>query len=448
MKPSFILITLALIGLLYSGHSHTFAPKPVEEDKPGCFKNFCLGDRVYIKTHKEFANVHVLNKEAKTITLQLEDSKAIAAGFLSDDLMYSSFGYCGEHACVGEEVYDLEKEAFKRILGIERSFGAERYLLIYNTRMWWSDPPSFYHAIREISALASTNENACYANICVGDKAYYKKNHNKSIKILAISKQGDIVIQYIESDQIYSITGDASDFHVYFSAKEAKRIEKEKNEILEALKSGLFDIALYETLKKEGLAHSEALEKAMGPILTDLNGTSKFLVKLATHLYRFDSDYLLKINSLIGNDFNSEKKSLFILNALSPFLKNLGYSSIRENYGLPALNKTEEINKQFHLQHILNIEATTVMKNTALQMLAFSLVSSQSQMSGAQKEASTILLKILSDVLATKLQSNDMEIIRQSLPKFESLILELSQNPYLQSRAATDMLLLEYLKNS
>ena len=112
------------------------------------------------------------------------------------------------------------------------------------------------------------------------------------------------------------------------------------------------------------------------------------------------------------------------------------------------MKKIEDISRANGINSMRDLEATILTRKLAAGMLAASLNTSMSQLSDEQKAKAQYALRILSGMLATEMRYKDMEPFMQNATNIESLVLELAQNSYLQARTATDMLLLEYLKNS
>jgi hypothetical protein len=245
--------------------------------------------------------------------------------------------------------------------------------------------------------------------------------------------------------------GEAAKRH--FAELERQRLEKERlgreaAELDAKVQEGIADRDTYIAMRQSGLSHGEALEKASGPMFVSLAETAKFLSKLSEFVYGFDRAYLTRLTGVLANENDKDRAALFIVNALVPYLRNSGYSSLKERFLLPSVTRIQALNTQRGLQDLHSMESSVITRRVAVQMLAASLSTSMPQLSESQKFRAQEILRGLSTVAAGSMRVREMELFFQSLPALEALILEIAQNLYLQNRAATDMLLVEYLKNS
>ena len=287
--------------------------------------------------------------------------------------------------------------------------------------------------------------SGCYDSICVGDKVIYG---NVDYVVAAINEEGSrgyYKLRYANNDSIHSSWFSKSQLALVTPNPARVQAEKDENELKDLINKGIIDEVVYRSLRNAGATHVEAIDKASGPIFVSLERSGKFLQKLSEHVYSFDKAYVLKVKNITTDN---NKNNLFVLNALLPYLKNSGYKSIKEKYLDSSVKRIEEISSEKRIFSLRDIESTSHARALAAQMLAASLSTSIPQMSAGQKSKTQNMLQILSTILAKNMRYQDMMLFFQHAGEMESLILELSQNPYLQSRSATDMLLLEYLKNS
>ncbi len=223
-------------------------------------------------------------------------------------------------------------------------------------------------------------------------------------------------------------------------------VTKQKAQVEDLASKGAIDIAVYNSLRKQGYSHEQALAQSRGPAWTDLSEANTFLSHLSEHLYNFDKHYVSEIQKLM-NDSKPGTTSFLCL-ALMPYLENLGYDGLKTAYLNDSLARMKQQFKSANLNSVFDIESSRKTRVLTVKLLAISLQTGMPQMSGDQKNRADVLLRQLTDAAASGMNLRSTIEFLKLIPDFRMLELELAQNPYLRSRATADMQLLNYLENS
>lgn len=232
-------------------------------------------------------------------------------------------------------------------------------------------------------------------------------------------------------------------------AAEAKaKADAENNEISQLVRERIADVNVYNQARANGSDHKTALLLSSGPAWYALEQTPAFFTKLGEFVYRFDAAYMASLITILPADATREQSTKFVLAALLPYLKHFGYQSMKGRYIDTSVNRIEGMLKASGYGSIHQIESSMQTRKLCMQMLAASFQSARDVLNETQRERANTLLAAIGKTLAGSMRVREMEELFRNLPEIESLIKEMAQNPYLQGRSATDLLVLEYLKNS
>lgn len=412
------------------------APMAEASDTPECRGNICVGDMVY----NSYSNTHqkVLGFSRDYVVLE-NPSGGVSQDWERKYIVVTKSGTCTanlegntvlpKEVCVGDRYFNTYNKLEMEVAGINQSGGVFLKSETGQITGYW-----------EPKYLARLEPGFCAGKFCIGDKVWNSYT-SKYAKVAYLAHFGPW-IQY-----------DGGDISGYWEEHYLKIIERaqealDREELEKKAAAGAVDAQLYQRLRKEGLSHKEALDKASGPMLLAISDAEQFLDKLSQFVYRFDSIYLKKISALLVESRDKERRTLFVLNALSPYFRNSGYKGVKERFLDPSVARIEHESRNRGVTTLADIEPSLTTRKLAGYMLAVSLETAMPQLNESQKALASEILRILSNGLAQGMKYRDMVELYRILPSYRAMLLELSQNLYLQARVATDMLLLEYLENS
>lgn len=437
----------ALPFLLLFSASLAFAGEP-------CVEDHCVGVPV-ITIDESYRTGTIEAVEGGKLSVRFRGDDGVRTGFTTDQLAIAKEGYCLEDACVGPEKYfNLERKLrLSSIAGVYRSEGKVKLVLQFHSEDWKGS----YGYGWSMSYLASAREDACGGALCVGDRAYNIERQSRKATIKGVYKRDGAFFYVLRYDSIEGLSTPADDPIPYYgggwqeehlSVFERGQAWHDREETKRLEKEGALDRAQYEALRRQGKNHREALLESSGPLWSSFERTENFLERLSGHLYQFDRNYLQQVKALLAPGANLERRQLFVTAAMLPYIRNLGYRSLRGPYLDRSAANMEQALREGYVQSLSDIEATALVRRMALHMLAASLQTALPQLTAAQKAAAAELLRILADLAAGKLRWRDMEPLFSALPRYRTLLLELSHNSYLQARVAVDMRLLDHLENN
>lgn len=407
-------------------------PDP-RQDPARCHQNFCIDDDVII--NGTAARIEAYNQGSGTFAIRWESGGLSSSRYAPSQMAQTRSGTCHASLCVGNFV--IVRGTPGRIVGI---YPGGDFAIRWSSGTLSSTK---YTA----DNIANTRIGLCHLNVCVGDEGAISGTR---MTVVGLYPSGEFAIQW-ESGGYSSSTYEASDIAIRKTTAQAQAERQraaEWNEAQSMAQEGKLDLGIYGELRKNGAPHAEALDKAMGPVWISMAQTERFLNKLGNHVYQFDRLYLLEIAKLLAPGDHLERRRQFIGAAMLPFLRNFGYKAVKERYLNPSIQAIEKECASQGVKSLLDIESTALMRRLSVYMLAASLQTSMPQLNAAQKAEATEILRVLAESATKGMKYRDMQVLFALIPGYRSLLLELSQNLYLQARVAVDMQLLDYLENS
>lgn len=468
-----LLLSLALLALApaaFAGGGKPVDPNAPEASAPPasispgttndgtpCYEYRCVGDRVWVSRSDYYVKevtIKSITPDSKFIVQWSDGSVGPQGGFAAENLALSQNNHKGIQClgpyCLGEEAIINDREYHvKRVIvvGLLGSPENPRYIM-----QWLNDKSvgkSGGFDPESLAKIRNGGKYACGRELCVGDKAYVNRSdyYVKPVTVAAITRDGRYIVSWADGS-IGPVNGFAYSELSQITKRERSQDELDEEEVDRLAKDPNFDINVYKNSRAAGKTHPEAKDLALGPVWTNLSDTQSFVNKLSRYVYQFDASYLQQVSRLIPNDQNRERASLFVSMALLPYLKSFGYQGLRERYVTPSSKSIEAMLQARQLTSLEAVESTIFSRRIALQMLAASLQTSMVQMDASQKERATQFLRLIGDALATPMRVRDLGDFLRAADDLQRLFLELTQNPYLQGRAAADMGILSHVRNS
>lgn len=462
------LVLLATTLGAFAGTAQAAGKKPVTEDgalaanasatsRPDCVDDRCVGDTAYV-SHRDYyvklVRIDSITADRRFLVKWADGSIGPQGGFAAGELVIAagnSMGvrckgqYClGDTAIVNDRAYNVK---MVKIVGLQGGFSPS-YLV------QWSDGsigPSSGDTFSpsSLARIGQDYDYACSGGICVGDTA--RVNHRdynvKTVTIAAVTSSGNFIVKWGDGS-LGPQGGFAAGDLAMVSRRERTQEELDRDEVEKLSKEPGFDHSIYQAARAKGMNHRDAVEAAKGPYWVTAADTERFLGKLANHVYQFDANYLIGVQKLLPKDAQREKAAFFISAALLPYLRNFGYPGLRDKYVLPSVKNIEAQLQGQGLTAVSETESSISSRKYALQMLGVSLQTAMVQMDLSQKERAAEALRVIAASLATPMRVRDLGAFLNHAPELEKLLLELSLNPYLQGRVATDMGLLAHVRNS
>lgn len=398
---------------------------------PDCGERICVGYTVFDKDSGLKRAVVEEKLSSNQWRIRYEDGGTATE---MSSYLYTDRPYCSSVHCLGDIVIDVDT-GFRRARIIGTMGGADdSWLLEY---MEGSG-----RATELTSYLAKTTPGLCRGNFCVGDLVMDRDSGPAEATVIGIKQDGSYVLEYTTRG------GRSTELESYLSLVRKSSVIIENNETNQLEQQGVIDRVVYEELRRRGKNHAEAVEEAMGPVWLSLGETDRFLQRLSQSVYAFDREYYLQLANLVrGPEQKLSHRNAFVSTALLPNLRAFGYAQIRERWIKTSVLRITETLARQRVEKLADLESTATTRRLAVQMLGISLTTGMSQMNDSQRAAASVLVKSLSELAASPLRYREMESFFRWSGDLERLLMELSHNLYLQSRAATDMALLEFLRN-
>ena len=423
------------------------APKPAPVVQKDCIEMFCVGDTVIETYNNRWAIISGINQTNNLIFLSSAAGSTNYGEWHIDHLSWTHPGSCvlNGKLCINDAVIETYNNRWAKVAGFKKDgsvvLSATSGSTLYGA---WSH-----------SHLAYTRSGECEGNFCIGDIVNESYN-NRVAKIVGfpLTEKNQVVISAESGSTLYGswsynyISLRQRSEEVLRRKAQQEQLAREKAELDKLVSDGIADEETYRFARSSGSSHSDALDAASGPAWLGLASTEKFVRKLSRTVYNFDAQYLQKVAALLLKDKNAGRSQLFVSMALLPYLKDFGYSGTKEKYIQPSIKRMEAFLAEQQLGDFGSIESTIFSRRMALQMLAASLQTGMVQMDAGQKERANQFLRIIGDSLAGSMRIIDMRSFFDMIPEYQRLLLELSQNPYLRARSATDMGLLNHVRNS
>ncbi|MCM2323703.1 MAG: hypothetical protein NDJ90_10625 [Oligoflexia bacterium] len=428
-------------------------PGPTQEELDAkCKGNLCVGDRAYLHANYYKMEEVVLRSkqpDGRFMVASAETGNLIAAfdpkylAVAAGNLQRIS---CLGDRCLGESVilvdsYHETQEA--RIVGIAEPNPGDYFYTV----MGKAGLLGFFTSGR-LARIHDRGLFACSQDLCVGDTATLNAQHydTQLVTIAGIMPGGNM---FVVKSSVGIPFGPFYKAHLgLVSRREPTQAERDTQEVRSLEKDPAFELSIYQAARAQGQSHRDAVEAAKGPYWYGAADTGRFLGKLSGYVYQFDAAYLQGLLKLIPSDANRERASLFIAGGLLPYLRDFGYAGLKEKFINPSVKNIQAKLGEHQITSIADTESSVFSRRLALQMLGVSLQTAMIQMDPGQKERASEALRVIAASLGGSLRVRDLGAFMSQIPALEKLLLELAQNPYLQSRAATDLGLLYHVRNS
>lgn len=459
-------IAILIIGVLTSYSAFATGGKPAEEpeevsaadaafEQANCIEKLCIGDEALV-AHSDYyvslVTIETITSDGRFLIRWANGNVGPTGGFHRDALALtakSRFGKnaCNGELCIGSSAILAHRDYYVNDVTIVGLRTDGNFMIKYaNGNL---GPASGFGSDNLALVQALTGDYYCGSTHCVGDTVIL--NHRdysiSEVTIAGVLPSDRYIIRWDNGN-----LARAEGFYGSNLAAKRKRQrtqeELDREEVKTRASDPTFDMESYHSLRKSGLSHREAMDRASGPVWTSQANTKNFLSKLSGHVYQFDKLYLLEITKLLESGDNMERRQLFIGAAMLPYLKNFGYKAVKERYLTPSIQAIETQLASRGVKTLADIESTSLMRRLAVYLLAASLQTAMPQLNETQKVQATEILRVLADSATKGMRYRDMQALYAFIPTYRALLLELTHNLYLQARVAADMQLLDYLENS
>jgi hypothetical protein len=177
--------------------------------------------------------------------------------------------------------------------------------------------------------------------------------------------------------------------------------------------------------------------------LGDFTDTASELTALQPLVFSEDSAYLGDILSLIHAADDPELTSMFVANALVPYLTVLEIQipSAQIDATLASL---VTLDKDYHIDGLGSFKGIPLYQTLALQMLAASFRSDPRTMTDAEQSQAAELASLLTDVAAAWPSQSAVSRFQAAAPKLQALLNSLDTNLLLRAQSATDRCLFTF----
>lgn len=180
-------------------------------------------------------------------------------------------------------------------------------------------------------------------------------------------------------------------------------------------------------------------------VFHDYPNGGAFLKGLSEYVYSFDKLYLEAASKVIEDSEYQDLTAIFVLNALQPYFNALGYPELKRRYLDVALENLACLNNHIGVQNITSLKNIQIFQVVGVKLLTQSLTSSRTLLSEAQKGTAEELIRFYGDILAKGISEETLKLIAENSSNIESHLTDVSTNPFLRSRSATDLSVARYL---